>query len=254
MPRAGHQIFCISCLSFLFWFCSNKLSWCLFACKLTVRLSRQSGKQLSFHPGSNHTNTSCLSPDYCIHPGPWNPFPLLHDVFQASSCQSICLQQQLRWWCRVNSSYGTRLHRRWTLNFKTILPECLASSMATQWAGKVHWGFVWTSPAAQRQASLQMRWVQQGCAGAAAPSANTSSSCASSRGEWCLPSQQASYADPRLQQVRVQELALAILRLARVPCRALLLLSQAAGSRWKIKLLWAYPNCWARYWACKSQE
>ena len=46
----------------------------------------------------NNANTSCLAPDYCIHPGragPWNPFPVLHDAFEASGCQSICLQRQV---------------------------------------------------------------------------------------------------------------------------------------------------------------
>ena len=43
------------------------------------------GKPLSFHPCSNHANTLCLTPDYCIHPGPWNPIPLLHDAFHAKA-------------------------------------------------------------------------------------------------------------------------------------------------------------------------
>ena len=36
-----------------------------------------------------------LSGSYCIHPGPWNLFPLLHDAFAASGCQSICINSVL---------------------------------------------------------------------------------------------------------------------------------------------------------------
>ena len=97
--------------------CRNKLSRCHQCAQTdgkTVKTDvtvRHCGKQLSssFHQGSNHgANTPFLAPDYCIHPGPWDPFPLLHDAFQASSCQSICLQQQLCWWWLVHS----RLHQR----------------------------------------------------------------------------------------------------------------------------------------------
>ena len=130
----------------------------------------------------------CLAPDYCIHPGPWNPFPLLHYSFEASGCQSICLQQQLCWWCRCVSRDGTRLQRR------LILQRFFQNAGLLLWRHRGLGGCIWASfgPALQ-EARRQRRWVQQGCAGAA----GTSRSCASSRGEWCPPRWRASHASGR---------------------------------------------------------
>ena len=97
---------------------ASQATWCTpsqhlnpwVCCRWFPAKVRQSGQswQAAFLPSLQiHTNTPCFR---LLHPGSWNPFPLLHDAFQDSSCQSICPQPQLRWWCQIFSRNGTRLH------------------------------------------------------------------------------------------------------------------------------------------------
>ena len=82
---------------------------------------------------------------YKFLPGPWNSFSILHYAFEASGCQSICLQQEL--WMMMSLRQSRLNQTSLKTDFTMSFSKCWATSMEISWAWRVHLRFVWTSPA-----------------------------------------------------------------------------------------------------------